>query len=113
MGPPIEMALDGANTIWVVNGDNSILVRLDSTSGAAIPTRASYYQGDTSTFYLGTTHRENPASIAIDSSGNIWATDTTIGSYEIGFIIEYVGLATPTSTPISAAIATHTLGARP
>jgi streptogramin lyase len=83
---PAQIALDGSNRVWVANRDGSSLSAFTHTGVAISP--ASGYQA---------TSLSNPRGLAIDASGNIWLTNFTANS-----ITEFIGIATPSATPISA-----------
>jgi sugar lactone lactonase YvrE len=90
---PAQIAIDGSNRVWVANRDGSSLSAFTNTGVAISP--AAGYQAD---------GLSNPRGLAIDASGNIWLTNFTANS-----ITEFIGIATPSATPISAT--TH--GQRP
>jgi hypothetical protein len=90
---PAQLAIDGSNRVWVANRDGNSLSAFTNT-GAAISPATGYQAASLS----------NPRGLAIDASGNIWLTNFTYNS-----ITEFIGLATPSATPISAT--TH--GQRP
>ena len=83
---PAQVAIDGSNRVWVANRDGSSLSAFTNTGVAISP--ATGYQAAT---------LSNPRGLAIDASGNIWLTNFTANS-----ITEFVGIATPSVTPISA-----------
>jgi streptogramin lyase len=90
---PAQIAIDGSNRVWVANRDGSSLSAFTHT-GVAISPPTGYQASSLS----------NPRGLAIDASGNIWLTNFTANS-----ITEFIGIATPSATPISAT--TH--GQRP
>jgi streptogramin lyase len=90
---PAQMAIDGSNRVWVANRDGNSLSSFSNTGVALSP--ATGYQ---------TPGLSNPRGLAIDASGNVWLTNFTSNS-----ITEFVGIATPSATPITAT--TH--GQRP
>jgi hypothetical protein len=90
---PAQIAIDGSNRVWVANREGNSLSAFTNTGAAASPTSGYQAAG-----------LSNPRGLAIDASGNIWVTNFTSNS-----VTEFVGLATPSVTPISAT--TH--GQRP
>ena len=91
-----SIAVDGSNTVWTGNTDGSIS-RLASTGAPISP--ATGYISNGATAVVG---------IAIDGSGNVWATDNFVNS-----VFEYVGVATPVAVPLQAAVKNNMLGKRP
>lgn len=83
---PAQIAIDGSNRVWVANRDGSSLSAFTNTGVAITP--ANGYQAAS---------LSNPRGLAIDASGNIWLTNFTANS-----ITEFIGIATPSATPISA-----------
>jgi hypothetical protein len=82
---PAQLAIDGSNRVWVANRDGNSLSAFTNTGAAISPTTG--YQA---------TGISNPRGLAIDASGNIWLTNFTNNS-----ITEFIGIATPSATPIS------------
>jgi hypothetical protein len=91
---PQFIAIDGANNVWVVNTDALATPVTPSISefnhaGAPLSPGTSGYQ-------LGNTSLSNPTGIAIDPSGDVW-----VPNYGSSTVIELIGAAAPTSTPLS------------
>ena len=82
---PAQIAIDGSNRAWVANRDGNSLSAFTS-NGKAISPATGYQAAGIS----------NPRGLAIDASGSAWLTNFTYNS-----ITEFVGIATPTATPIS------------
>jgi streptogramin lyase len=82
---PAQIAIDGSNRVWVANRDGNSL-SVFTNSGAAISPATGYQAPGLS----------NPRGLAIDASGNVWLTNFTANS-----ITEFIGIATPSATPIS------------
>jgi hypothetical protein len=82
---PAQIAIDGSNRVWVANRDGNSLSAFTNTGAAISPTTG--YQAD---------GISGPRGLAIDASGNVWLTNFTYNS-----ITEFVGIATPSATPIS------------
>jgi hypothetical protein len=90
---PAQIAIDGSNRVWIANREGNTLSAF-TNSGVAISPTTGYQSAGLS----------NPRGLAIDASGNVWLTNFTYNS-----ITEFIGIATPSATPISAT--TH--GQRP
>ncbi len=90
---PAQIAIDGSNRVWVANRDGNSLSAFTNTGVALTPATGYLAPG-----------LSNPRGLAIDASGNVWLTNFTGNS-----ITEFVGIATPSATPITAT--TH--GQRP
>ncbi len=97
---PYGIAIDGAGNVWAANnGGNSNSVSEFNSSGTPI----SGSNGYVSNGLL------EPYGIAIDGSGNVWvASDLSSGP-----LTEFVGLAAPVVTPLSAGAAYKELGTKP
>lgn len=107
-GPGL-IAIDGAGNVWVANIDgggnansHSGSITELSNSGTAISGSNGYTGASASSSDLIV----NPVGIAVDPSGNVWASCS-------GNVVELVGAATPVVTPLSAAVATSKYGTRP
>ena len=102
LSTPVAVAIDGAGSVWFANaGGNSISEF--SSAGAAISTTG--YSGVNS---ASAGDFSVPSAIAIDSSGGVWVTSKSGNS-----VTHVIGLAAPVTSPLSAATASATLGARP
>jgi len=91
---PEGIAIDGAGNVWVANRGttatsppypNSCISEFSSV-GAAISPSTGFQAG-----------LNLPLSIAIDGSGNVWVSNTSLNT-----VTEFVGAATPVVTPIVA-----------
>jgi hypothetical protein len=100
------MAIDGNNTVWVVNNGSDTVLAFSATNSGTTPVgtvlEISPAQGYKSSTGLA------PEGIAIDPSGNVWYDTTGTGA-----IVELVGAAAPTVTPLSFAVAKTMLGTKP
>ena len=92
-----SLAIDGSNNIWVTNPLNRTVYVLNDT-GDEITPAAGYVANPTT----------DPDGIAIDPSGNVW-----YDSFTAGVLYELVGAASPTVTPLSLAVSSNKLGAKP
>ncbi|MBS1822534.1 MAG: hypothetical protein JST61_11270 [Acidobacteria bacterium] len=96
LGGPAGIAIDGSNRVWVANRDNNSVSQFSNAGTALSPTTGfgtdSYTAGGVNIGLSG------PRGIAIDPSGNLWVANFTYNS-----VTEFVGVATPVATPLSAA----------
>jgi hypothetical protein len=56
---------------------------------------------------------QNPRNLAIDSSGNVWVANNLTGTGGSTTIVEIVGAAAPTVTPIAKALKLNKVGRLP
>jgi PKD repeat protein len=103
LSQPQGLAVDGAGNVWVASflslgPTGSGEIATFSSSGAAISPSTGYRVSGLL----------DPGSIAIDSSGNVWAPDVLRQS-----VWEFVGAAAPVVTPLVAGVKNRTLGTRP
>ena len=96
MDPP-ALASTVSPTSGVTNNGTNTLSELSNTG--------TLLSG--STGYL-VTGLDNPISLAIDGSGNVWVTNANGNS-----LTEVVGAAAPVVTPLAAAVANGTIAIRP
>ena len=82
---PAGLAIDGGNTVWVANRDGNSISAF-SNAGVALSPAGGYQAAGVS----------NPRGLAVDPSGNVWVANFTGNS-----VTEFLGLATPTLTPIT------------
>ncbi len=104
---PAQLAVDGSNRVWVANRDGNSISAFRNDGAAISPAtgyRPSGQLAPDPTIPPTAVGVRTPHGLAIDGSGNIWITNFTANS-----VTEFVGLATPAVTPISAT--TH--GQRP
>ena len=90
--------LDGAGNIWVTNFNGTISEF--NSAGTAITPVTGYTTSLTQTY-----------GIAADGSGDIWVTDngTTTGTQ----LVEFIGAATPTVTPLVQAVINNNIAGKP
>ena len=89
MNHPNGIAVDGSGNIWITNYQgNSIseILGAGSTYMGTVVAPANGYGTDAGL--------QSPRGIAIDSSGNVWVSNSTANT-----ITNFLGLATPTKTP--------------
>ncbi len=95
-GGSTAVAIDGNDTVWIANANNTITQL--SNSGTALSPATGYTGGGINA----------PTGIAIDAAGSVWVTNS--GNNTVTHIF---GGAAPTVTPISFAAASLTQGTRP
>ena len=94
---PVGVAIDGAGSAWIANGNNTLSV---VSSAFAAVTPSTGYQN-------GTGAISTPTGIAIDNAGAVWVVS---GSNAVTKIL---GGAAPATIPLVTGATTTTLGARP
>jgi hypothetical protein len=94
---PQGVAIDGANNIWVANTGNNSVSQF-TNSGTAVSGSGGFQGGVQSV----------PFNLDIDGSGDVWVVNSTGNS-----VTELIGIATPVVRPLSVAISTSKLGAKP
>lgn len=85
---PTGMAIDGAGNIWAANAKTAgTLSEIASGLSGTISPTGGYGALNT------------PVAVAVDPSGNVWTANSGDSS-----VSEFIGLATPATTPIAAAV---------
>jgi streptogramin lyase len=87
---PQGIAIDGKGNIWVANYHGSSITELDGADGPTPGTALSPVSG-----YGTATGLSLPFGLAIDASGNLWAS-----SFANNTVTEYLGAAAPVKTPL-------------
>jgi sugar lactone lactonase YvrE len=101
IGEPEGMAVDGSNRLWVASAGVSTsnispnLSLFDSSNSGG--------DGD----YADTNFFNGAPSVAVDASGNVWVLTSN------NTVAEFVGLAAPVVTPLSAGVKNNKLGTKP
>jgi sugar lactone lactonase YvrE len=95
---PAQLAIDGANRVWVANRDGNSISAFNNDGTPISPAKGFQPSSQTpiDPTLIGHTGLQSPHGLAIDGSGNIWVTNFTANSVTV-----FLGLATPTITPIS------------
>jgi hypothetical protein len=102
----VGVAVDGAGTIWTANAGGPAL------AGTPLPTPPNIagfnpaLSNDT-LGYVSPSLASGPLDAAVDGSGNVWVL------LEDNSVTEFIGVATPTVTPLSLAVKNKKLGSKP
>jgi hypothetical protein len=104
LNTPFGVTIDGAGNVFVANrgtgtGGNSIAEFSGATMTNISPSAANYTLGG---------QLLQPLNIAIDQSGNLWAT-----SYDQNMVVQWIGAGAPSSNPLSIASGKNKLGTKP
>jgi streptogramin lyase len=91
---PHTVSIDGAGNVWVANLGTSVSSVTELSSTGAPLSGTNGYQ-----YYAA----NGLGQIAIDGSGDVWLPG-------VGYLVEYIGLATPVVTPLATGVATSSLG---
>ena len=103
----VSSSIDGGGHVWLVNAGGALglspnVTELSST-GSLISPGTTGYEG------VGTALISSPRGSGVDSSGNLWiANDINVST-----VTEFVGIGTPTITPLVAAVKGNTIGTKP
>jgi hypothetical protein len=105
----VGMAVDGAGLVFaasVTGGASGVgSIAVFNNSGTAL-TGSNGFTGSFVTGGATKTPMNSPYFIALDASGDLWAqTNSTV--------VEYIGVATPVLTPLSAAVKAGTIAVNP
>jgi hypothetical protein len=105
---PNAIAVDGAGNIFVVNagnnsGNGTCLVEIGIMQGSSNLQDLSYNTNTQSTCGLGNSAFYDTYGLAIDQAGNLWAVNYD-GPSSSGSLVEVVGAAFPTMTPLDKAV---------
>jgi streptogramin lyase len=101
LSSPYGIAIDGAGNVWVANfGGNANSISEIGSNGTAISGANGYVNVGMS----------SPYALAVDGSGNVWVAAS---ANAMGPLTEFVGVAAPVVTPLSAGSTYVELGTRP
>jgi hypothetical protein len=103
---PRYLAVDGAGNVWGVSTKNPGYVFECSATGSVLSGATGIGAGAASLM-------QNPRNLAIDSSGNVWVANNLTGTGGSTTIVEIVGAAAPTVTPIAKALKLNKVGRLP
>jgi hypothetical protein len=109
------LVIDGAGNIWSLGADSSTNL---STLTEVTPTGTllSPGSGYTETSSVEPTTNLDGVNIAIDASGNLWVLNTSNSYHGVqtgNVLVEVVGVAAPTITPLAVATQNGAQGTRP
>ena len=100
------LAIDGSGHIWTASQNNNYVSELDSAGTLITPTTG-----------YKTAAMSQPLALAIDASGNVWvssANKTFVPNFAFqSNLALFLGVATPTVTPIAQALKTGFIGVPP
>jgi hypothetical protein len=103
----VSTSVDGSGHIWIVNAGGTLGVSANvtelSSTGAVLSTSGTGYQG------TGTALITSPRGSGLDGSGNLWISN----GINISTVTEFVGIGTPTVTPLAVAVKNNTIGTKP
>jgi hypothetical protein len=105
---PRYLAVDGAGNVWVTNlkaAPAGYMVEFSST--CQVLSGSTGFGGGTGSLI------SDPRSVAIDSSGNVWVANNVTGTSASTTVVEIVGAAAPTVTPLALALKNNKVGQRP
>jgi hypothetical protein len=97
LNKPSWVAIDGADNIWITNSGNSFaLSEFTNTANPGLVTGSSTFGPITSSTAYESGVLDAPSFIAIDPSGDVWIPNKNGNT-----VTEIIGIAAPTSTPLS------------
>jgi hypothetical protein len=102
LADPVGIAIDGGGTLWIGNPGSGTNSGIQPNLTAFNPSLANNKPG-----YVSTSLANQPLSIAVDNTGNVWLLLNN------NTVTEFVGIATPAVTPLSLAVKKQKLGAKP
>jgi PKD repeat protein len=100
LGAATGIAIDGAGNVWVGN-TNYVLSEF---TNAGLPLSPS-------TGFTGGGLSKAAGIVAVDGSGDVWATSQGINGYYS--VTEFIGAGIPVVTPLAVGVKNNTLGTRP
>jgi streptogramin lyase len=106
---PASVAVDGAGNAWVANSGGSNVSEFSSSGTAISPDGISMVSNGGYTGAGQLTVGSTPTGVAIDPSGDVWVTTQSGGDP----LIEIIGAAAPTVTPLADASVGNKIATRP
>jgi sugar lactone lactonase YvrE len=106
---PVSVAVDGAGNAWVANSGGSNVSEFSSSGTAISPDGISMVSNGGYTGAGQLTVGSTPTGVAIDPSGDVWVTTQSGGDP----LIEIIGAAAPTVTPLADASVGNKIATRP
>jgi hypothetical protein len=106
---PGPIVMDGAGTAWIVDAAGANIAAISSGGTPLSPDAVASvsnggYSGNQALANGGT-----PTGIAVDPSGDVWVTQQNAGSP----LVEFIGIAAPTITPLADAVVNNTIATKP
>jgi DNA-binding beta-propeller fold protein YncE len=101
--------VDGAGNAWVANSGGSNVSEFSSSGTAISPDGISMVSNGGYTGAGQLTVGSTPTGVAIDPSGDVWVTTQSGGDP----LIEIIGAAAPTVTPLADASVGNKIATRP
>jgi hypothetical protein len=100
-GYPLQSAnivsvIDGGGNLWEIDG---------LVGGVSELSNAGVLLGPSTGYYAGSSTAARPSGNAVDGSGNLWETSSGSISTTYNRVWEFVGIAVPVVTPLSASLA--------
>jgi len=102
----VGVAIDGAGTVWAANAGGAAVAGTPLPTPPNIAGFNSALPNDT-LGYVSPSLASGPLDTAVDGSGNLWVLS------QDNSITEFIGVATPTVTPLSTAVKNKKLGSKP
>lgn len=106
LNAPVALAVDGSGSIWLANGNAGSISKF-SNLGVPLSPAATGYTGTSSIPGSTGGPLTGPSGIAVDTSGNVWVSDSS------NTLVEFIGAGAPTLAPLATAVHLNKLGARP
>lgn len=109
MANPVGVCVDGLNHVWTTaagNSTNGIAPNIAETtsSGGILSPNATGFTGSSAGVLA------SPGACEPDTSGNLWVLASTNAGSKV---VEFVGLAAPSVTPLALAVKNQAIGVRP
>jgi PKD repeat protein len=109
-GNATGIAIDGSGNVWTGNGNNTYPDGISELSNSGAPLSPSTGFMDNAYLAGGFGALYDPGRPAVDGSGNVWLSNGAQGANNV---IEFVGIATPVTTPLAVGVKNNMLGMRP
>ncbi len=112
VGLPLGVAVDGVGNSWTVNENGADIAAFSADGTTALspdPSANSTYGGYSGNGIVMPSSTSIPTGVAVDPSGDVWLSvqgGTTP-------VVEFIGMAAPTVTPLADAAAGNKIATRP
>jgi hypothetical protein len=114
---PYSVAVDGSGTLWIgglANASGSGYSAFEEFATPGVTTNSPTMMSPTHGFFANgeTLSDQTSYGLAVDGSGDVWygGCNTNCGSGFSTRVVEFIGIATPVITPLSAATASGSTG---